>query len=200
MFINPKKIPNPRATFKGFTLVELLVVLAIIASLAAIAFPVTKSMLNKGKITETKMRMQEIEAAIDNYNSDNGHLPHAGGSYPSSETVSNTDFNDLVAILLNKETNSGEANVTGKKYLLMPDAKSKKNGIVYSNNDKSEVQYVVDAWGEEFEVLIDYDLDGEILKTIPGETNNSVKNKSVIIISKGTDGDTGNDDDIYSWK
>ena len=51
-----QKIKSP----KGFTLVEMLVVIAIIGVLASVSFPFTRSIINKGKVTETKMRMKEF--------------------------------------------------------------------------------------------------------------------------------------------
>ncbi len=200
MIINQKKSIHRLANSRGFTLVELLVVLAILASLAAIAIPVSKSMLNKGKVTETKMRMQELESAISAYNDDNGHLPHPDGNYPTSENVSATDLTEIVTILLNLEDGDDIVNTKGKKYLLMPDAKSNNNGVIYTSNAKTTVRSIVDAWGEEFEVLMDYDLDGDITKQTFGSANNVIQNKSVIIISRGIDGDFNNNDDLYSWR
>jgi len=197
MFINQKKSTSLQS--RGFTLIEMLVVIAILASLAAIAFPLTRSVINKGKVTDTKMRMQELESAINSYNNDNGHLPHAA-NYPSNESISDADLTEIVTILLNKESGSDPVNSTGKKYLLMQDAKNSRNGVVYSDNNKNTIKSITDAWGNAYEVLIDYDLDGEITKQIPDESNSTIKGKSVIIISSGVDGDFDTDDDVYSWK
>jgi prepilin-type N-terminal cleavage/methylation domain-containing protein len=49
---------------RGFTLVEMLVVIAIIAVLAAIAFPGFKSMLENSRATQCTANLREIYTGI----------------------------------------------------------------------------------------------------------------------------------------
>jgi prepilin-type N-terminal cleavage/methylation domain-containing protein/prepilin-type processing-associated H-X9-DG protein len=62
----------------GFTLVEMLVVIAIIAVLAAIAFPSYKSMLESSRATQCTANLREIFTGIQGYVTDNN------GQYPQS--------------------------------------------------------------------------------------------------------------------
>lgn len=61
---------------KGFTLLELLVVLAILAILIAIAVPVYKSQKEKAAITAHNANVRVLETAVESYRQDNdGKLP-----------------------------------------------------------------------------------------------------------------------------
>lgn len=61
---------------KGFTLLELLVVLAILAILIAIAVPVYKNQKEKAAITAHNANVRVLETAVESYKQDhNGDLP-----------------------------------------------------------------------------------------------------------------------------
>ena len=61
---------------KGFTLLELLVVLAILAILIAIAVPVYKNQKEKAAITAHNANVRVLETAVENYRQDHdGKLP-----------------------------------------------------------------------------------------------------------------------------
>jgi len=71
----------------GFTLVEMLVVIAIIAVLAAIAFPGYKSMLESSRATQCTANLREIFTGIQGYvQENNGQYP------PSRKTGGNPEF------------------------------------------------------------------------------------------------------------
>lgn len=59
----------------GFTLVELLVVLAIIGFIAAIATPQVTKYLGAAKIDTTKAQMKNLESALELYYLDTGNYP-----------------------------------------------------------------------------------------------------------------------------
>lgn len=61
----------------GFSLIELLVVLAVIALLAALLFPVFASARERGRQTVCLSNLRQIGQALALYQSDyNGHAPH----------------------------------------------------------------------------------------------------------------------------
>lgn len=60
---------------KGFTLVELLVVMAIIALLAALVAPKIFPKLGKGKTSAAKAQIELFGQALDQYRLDTGHYP-----------------------------------------------------------------------------------------------------------------------------
>lgn len=60
---------------KGFTLLELLVVLAILAILIAIAVPVYKNQKEKAAITAHNANVRVLETAVESYRQDKGVFP-----------------------------------------------------------------------------------------------------------------------------
>ena len=70
------KLQTLKKKKKGFTLLELLVVLAILAILIAIAIPVYKNQKEKAAITAHNANVRVLETALESYRQDNnGELP-----------------------------------------------------------------------------------------------------------------------------
>lgn len=69
------KLQTLKKKKKGFTLLELLVVLAILAILIAIAIPVYKSQKEKAAITAHNANVRVLETAVESYRQDKGKLP-----------------------------------------------------------------------------------------------------------------------------
>jgi general secretion pathway protein G len=60
---------------RGFTLLELMVVLLILALIASIAAPQVTKHLRKAKIETAKIQIDALGAAVDSYQIDNGRFP-----------------------------------------------------------------------------------------------------------------------------
>ncbi|PMC61046.1 pilus assembly protein PilA [Finegoldia magna] len=69
------KLQTLKKKKKGFTLLELLVVLAILAILIAIAIPVYKNQKEKAAITAHNANVRVLETALESYRQDKGKLP-----------------------------------------------------------------------------------------------------------------------------
>lgn len=69
------KLQSLKKKKKGFTLLELLVVLAILAILIAIAIPVYKNQKEKAAITAHNANVRVLETAVENYRQDTGDYP-----------------------------------------------------------------------------------------------------------------------------
>lgn len=67
-----------KQTRAGFTLVELLVSLSIIAVLTAIGIASFSTASKQSRDTKRKSDLQQIRAALEMYRSDNGNYPSAG--------------------------------------------------------------------------------------------------------------------------
>lgn len=59
----------------GFTLIELMVVIAIIGVLTAVSMPNVAGIINKGKIAACQAEMNNIKTGILVYADDNGNIP-----------------------------------------------------------------------------------------------------------------------------
>ncbi len=62
---------------KGFTLIELMIVIAIIAILAAIALPAYSDYTKKAKVSEVILAASAVRTAVSEYTAGNGALPPA---------------------------------------------------------------------------------------------------------------------------
>ena len=69
------KLQTLKKKKKGFTLLELLVVLAILAILIAIAIPVYKNQKEKAAITAHNANVRVLETAVESYRQDHGEYP-----------------------------------------------------------------------------------------------------------------------------
>ncbi|MFH1727437.1 MAG: prepilin-type N-terminal cleavage/methylation domain-containing protein [Pseudomonadota bacterium] len=72
---------------KGFTLVELMIVVAIIGILAAIAIPSFMAYIKKSKKSEVGMLVNGIFAAEADYNIDNARFHHIPTSVPTDNVA-----------------------------------------------------------------------------------------------------------------
>lgn len=72
---------------RGFTLIELMIALAVIGILAAIAIPGLQAALDKSKQRATMANLRSVGRAIEAYQVDVGFLPDDGGGLTSLVAV-----------------------------------------------------------------------------------------------------------------
>ena len=65
-------------TARGFTLVEMLLVLVILAALAAVVVPKFTGRSKQAKIAAAQTEMSSLETALDAFEVDNGYYPRSG--------------------------------------------------------------------------------------------------------------------------
>ena len=75
-----------KKNMQGFTLIELMIVVAIIAILAAIALPAYSDYTKKAKISEVILAASAARTAVSEYAAANGTLPPAAWTGIESQT------------------------------------------------------------------------------------------------------------------
>jgi prepilin-type N-terminal cleavage/methylation domain-containing protein len=99
----------------GFTLVELLVVISIIAALAAILIPTISWARNSAKVAKCETQLAGIKAAISRYVDVNGSMPDkqlgggtdvyattfkTGSTYKTADQLTSSDWTTIAQMLL----------------------------------------------------------------------------------------------------
>src|SRR5580658_3221847 len=122
-----------KATQKGFTLIELMIVVAIIGILAAIAIPAYQDYTIRSQVTEGLNLSGAVETGVAEYFANTGAWPanlSAAGisSSPAGKYVSSlTLTNGLITVTYGNQVNG---NVTGKVLGLKPNL-SPNNDVIW---------------------------------------------------------------------
>src|SRR5580698_9337451 len=72
-----KKAARAESRLRGYTLTEMLVVIAIIGLIAAVVIPQTIGQLGKAQSRAAKLQVQSLTAALELFQGDNGRFPTA---------------------------------------------------------------------------------------------------------------------------
>lgn len=213
-----KKYTHKLINNKGFTLVEILVVLAIIGILAGVITPIVFRKIEDGRDVKAKAMMTDVVLAANTYNSDHstitggflvnevsgaadaGGYTAATGVYAGGATTVAGNVDKFISMLTNTATATDVINRRDIAYLKMEEAnvqRKYKSGLIY-NGDVA--MGMVDPWGNRFFIGLNYDADKEIESAVM-PTGAANLGSSVIAVScGGRDGLFNDDRDVKSWE
>jgi prepilin-type N-terminal cleavage/methylation domain-containing protein len=184
---------------KGFTLVELLVVISIIAVLASLGVAGTQVAQKKAKSTETLNLAISLQMAINSYYDEYGNFPIQGSIPDSGINTKSVEGIELLKILTAKEANTGTVlNTRGIPFLQLKQAKKNKvSGLAYQSGTNGDVTGLFDAWGEPFFIFFDKEYKDEVQVDTPFRKPVSdsgiIRGTKAVIFSKGSDKLNGTD-------
>ena len=222
--------PQPRSRLHGFTLVELLTVIAIIAILMGLLFPVLGIIKDKAHYAAAKTACLGIITAVKAYNTEYGKYPEPRATAPSTPadaivgestggaggTVGNENlFNTLRA----KAVGTNASHALNPRRIVFFDGKDAANTAAPKGGFGSSGAFF-DPWGAQYCVAIDLDYDNQ-LGTLPYLDFPAAKapqtgcgayslGKDGVLGTKSTSGGTGDkyykstggipSDDVISWQ
>jgi len=167
---------------RAFTLIEMLVVIAIIAILASLLFPAVSRTLKSAKSNRAQQEAGSIENAVALYWSDYGHLPipmeDHGGSDDDVDASGMDDTSKGIILVLTADNT--QLNPREKVYLSME-----------KPSDDGEF---LDPWGTQYRIVLDKNMDGKIDYLSPDDKQHR---KRAVVVSAGPDRDfTETDDNV----
>ena len=98
---------------KGFTLIELMIVVAIIGILAAIAIPAYQDYTVRSKVTEVVAGMSAAKTSISEFYNSQGHMPANANSAGFSTTIGAKYLDNLSYTFVNSTTGTLQGYITG---------------------------------------------------------------------------------------
>lgn len=200
-FQNPKS--TQRRPQSAFTLLELLVVMAIISILGGMMFASVRAAMNHVKKTKTETTATNLRNAINAYFTEYRKLPYDAKSN-QGDTVQLQSDEVLMNILCGMDTPEAIAlNPSRNVYYTDRNARRLDESRYHSGLriDESGNAFLYDVWGEYFQVILDGDANGRVDKPSWDEKTASHEiTSSILVWSKGADqdGETGKDN-IRIW-
>lgn len=177
---------------RGFTLVELLVVITIIAVLAGIATPMGLSAIQKGKKTTCLAAAAAIETAVGNFYNEYGSMPNSGSLDTTVKTNATAGIN-LLKALVGLDTT---LNPRGIKFLSVKEGKANKNGLIY-NSTGTDVTGMYDPWGGAYNVMLDLDYNERVSPSPTAGGGATLNGRRVAVWSDGASSKLN--DDVKTW-
>ncbi len=184
---------------RAFTLVELLVVMAIVAILAAAVLPVSQVVMGKVRALQARHNAIELRKAIATYSTEYRRFPVRESGRNGADLEIDSDSN-LMNVLLGSDKEAGPGGLNTRRRTFFSGRKASdgakpRNGVVYESGGGG---VLYDPWGNRYRLIIDTSRDERC--TDPSEPGETVAQET-LVWSFGPDGkdDRGEGDDVAIW-
>ena len=175
------KNPFQKTLWRGFTLVELLVVISIIALLAGLLLPVIVGSIKKAETSKAQGEVTAIAEAVAHYLTEYSKYP--GQSSGTTDHQYSSDYKNLIETLRgsNFTWGSSYSNPRGIPFLSV-DGKSIATNSTGSGSASAASGELADPWGNRYQVIADWTLDNTLGN---GQSGNSVKADNEAVYGRG---------------
>jgi len=174
-----------RSPRNGFTLLELLIVISIIAILAAILLPTIQSIFGTADRRKALLEMNQVVQAVEAFYADYGRLPVSRTDQTSKP---DKDFSGPTASKAIFKALAGN-----------DDAINPRKKVYISNSTIQTDGTYLDPWGSQYNIWLDLSHDDKLSVPINGASPKLFTTKA-IVYSSGPNGIIGGSvkDDIYT--
>ena len=181
-----------KTSSKRFTLIELLIVIAIIGILAGLVFPALGTVRNNAKRSKASTECQSLKTAIIMYESEFSCWPAKVSGSADALVQSKEPGND-------KNNKDSEPPASGDDYeyarmcYALVGNNSKKMVFFEAGIDYIPKYGILDPWGRPYQVMLDVDFDGKI------KDGSNTKAVSAVNKANGRTGDLRTKVAVYSF-
>lgn len=184
---------------RGFTLIEMLVVIGIIGILAGLAVPAATGVMRRAKKVKTSAALKDIQLGIKNYQVEYNRYPIRPGS-TAEEPVELSEGSPLLKVLL---ADDEKLNPRGIAYIEPPMAKNGAGGLSGTQGNYG----LTDSWGKAYFVIMDANYDNKISNPDARNEDKDISGGAppnlpvgVAVFSLGEDKKPNTKDDVVSWR
>ena len=172
-----------RHSLRGFTLIEVLVVITIIGILASISIPVVGRAIESARRAQARTEVASLDAAVRAYYNEYSRFPHQGSQDEYIDGNAN-----LINVLRARPGTGNPNHANNRRRIIFLEAGER----ALTDSDNPDM---IDPWGNPYRVLVDMNFNGVL--TPPD--HDSVEGRIVLVWSTGDNpGDPRRH--LTSWK